>query len=322
MSKNLVSISDLSKEEIEEIFDLTVNLKEGAGHNLPLQGKTLAMIFEKPSLRTRVTFETGMQQLGGNAIYLSPSDIQLGKRESVKDVARNLTRWCNGIMARTFDHNTVEELSRYSTIPVINGLTKREHPCQALADIFTLYELMSPGVQELMSSKTHKLTDPQTHKLTLAYVGDGNNVCHSLLLLCGKLGLEMRVGCPAGYEPDPDIVKESQNGSPEIQIFHDPFETVKGCSAIYTDVWTSMGQEEETLTRKNDFKNFQVNSDLLAHAEKNAWVMHCLPANRGEEITDDVLDGIQSIVLDQAENRLHVQKALLIRLLAKDSKLA
>jgi ornithine carbamoyltransferase len=305
MCKNLVSISDLSKEEIEEIFDLTAKIKEEAVHDLPLQGKTLAMIFEKPSLRTRVTFETGMQQLGGSAIYLSPTDIQLGKRESVKDVARNLARWCDGIMARTFNHNTVEELSRYSTIPVINGLSHREHPCQALADIFTLKEKIS-------RSTNH---ESRITNLSLAYVGDGNNVCHSLLLLCGKLGLEMRVGCPAGYEPDPDIVKESQNGSPEIQIFHDPFEAVKGCSAIYTDVWTSMGQEEETTSRIKDFKNFQVNSNLLAHAKKNAWIMHCLPANRGEEITDDALDGPQSIVLDQAENRLHVQKALLIRLL-------
>ena len=328
MEKDLISISDLTKREVEEIFDLTSRLKHEAANpdspfakpsarrstkdKAPLRGKTLAMIFEKPSLRTRVTFEVGMRQLGGTTIYLSPQDIQLGKRESVKDIARNLSRWCDGLMARTFSHETILELSRYSTIPIINGLSDREHPCQALADIFTLWEKGWAGLKPAP---------------TLAYIGDGNNVCHSLLLLCGILGIPMRVGCPKGYEPDPKIVKKAREsitnhhtrkaGSriTSIHILHDPVEAVKGSDAVYTDVWTSMGQENETETRRKVFRGFQVNTRLLSKAKKDAWFMHCLPAHRGGEVTDEVLDGHQSIVLDQAENRLHVQKAILITLL-------
>ncbi|MCH7761641.1 ornithine carbamoyltransferase [candidate division TA06 bacterium] len=317
MKKDLVSITDLTKIEIEKIFDLTAKQKSGEILDTPLKGKTLTMIFEKPSLRTRVTFETGMTQLGGSAIYLSPSDIQLGKRERVKDVARNLSRWCDGIMARTFAHETVVELSRHATIPVINGLSDREHPCQALGDLFTLKEKVARK-----PNHPSPITD-----LTLAYVGDGNNVCHSLLLLCGILGIQMRVGCPEGYEPDSDILEKARQSNPNtqhpipsIQVFHDPFEAVEGSDVVYTDAWTSMGQEEEAEERKDAFQRFQVNPQLLSKAKQGAWVMHCLPAHVGEEITEEVLDGPQSIVLDQAENRLHVQKAILTTLLKTSEK--
>ena len=319
MKKDIVSITDLTKIEIEKIFDLTAQIKVGAIHELPLQCKTLAMIFEKPSLRTRLTFATGMNQWGGSAIYLSPSDIQLGKRERVKDVARTLSRWCDGIMARTFAHETVVELSRHATIPVINGLSDREHPCQALGDLFTLKEKISqitnpcpePEIAsaEPRNEPTPILPSPSPRpgrrgdqssitNLTLAYVGDGNNVCHSLLLLCGILGIQMRVGCPEGYEPDSDILEKARQSNPNtqhpipsIQVFHDPFEAVEGSDVVYTDVWTSMGQEEEAAERRETFQRFQVNPQLLSKAKQGAWVMHCLPAHVGEEITEEVLDG-------------------------------
>jgi len=253
------------------------------------------MLFEKPSLRTRVTFEAGMTQLGGNAIYL---EGRLGQRESVPDVARNLDRWLDGIMARTFDHQTVIELAEYADVPVINGLSDREHPCQAFADFQTLAERKGP-----------------VHGLKLAYVGDGNNVAHSLFLLAAKIGTHFALACPKGYEPDANLwasaLKSANETGSILTLTHDPIEAVADADAVYTDVWTSMGQEAEAEERKGIFQPYQVNAELVGRAKPDALVMHCLPAHRGEEITADIVDGPQSVVFDQAENRLHAQKAVL-----------
>jgi ornithine carbamoyltransferase len=289
---------------VEEIFRLTAELKsrqKARDLSMPLAGRVLALIFEKPSLRTRVTFEVGMVQLGGHAVYLAPGDIQMGVRESAGDVARNLSRWVDGIVARVFKHATVEELARHASVPVINALSDREHPCEALADFFTLLER---GVA------------PSAFKLT--WVGDGNNVCHSLILLSGLLGSMMTVAAPPGYEPDPGIVATARAGGGRIELVRDPLVAARDADALYTDVWTSMGQEAEAETRRNVFQDYQINQSLLAKAKPGARVMHCLPAHRGEEITDEILDGPQSIVLEQSENRLHVQKAVLLHLLGGD----
>ncbi len=304
--RDLVSIRDLSAEEVWKIFNLAETLKsrtlaEQAQSPL-LAGKTLAMIFEKPSLRTRVTFEAGMTQLGGHAIYLQPSDAKIGERETIADAARNLDRWVQGIMARTFAHKTVVNLAKYAGIPVINGLSDLEHPCQALTDFFTIYE------------KKEDLA-----KVKLAYLGDGCNTCHSLLLLAAKLGASMTAACPEGYEPDTAILTRAQRDAKEtgasISMTNDPFEAVDGANVIYTDVWASMGLEAERQKRIPVFQPFQVNRELVDAAADDVIVMHCLPAHRGEEITDEVLDGPQSVAFDQAENRLHVQKAILALLL-------
>lgn len=300
--RDLLSIRDLSADEVRKVFQVAAMLKglslDEQVRNPVLPGKTLAMIFEKPSLRTRVTFETGMTQLGGHAIYLQPSDIQMGKRETVADTARNLERWVQGIMIRTFGHDIVLELAKYAGVPVINGLSDLEHPCQALADIFTLMEHRG----EVAGSK-------------LAYIGDGCNTCHSLMLLCAKLGIHMTVGCPEGYEPDTAILtsaqREARETGAQISVVNDPFKAVEGANAIYTDVWASMGLEAEAEKRKMVFQPYQVNQQLVDAAADDVKVLHCLPAHRGEEITDEVLDGPRSIVLDEAENRLHVQKAIL-----------
>jgi len=300
---HFLSILDLTRGDVEEIFAAAARLKaeqkRGEPHPL-LQGRTLAMIFEKPSLRTRVSFEVGMFQLGGHTIHLAPETVQLGVRESVSDVAQNLGRWVDGVMARVFRHATVEALARASGVPVINGLSDHEHPCQALADVFTLAE--------------HGF-DPQ--KTRLAFVGDGNNVCHSLVLLAGLLGMTIVVSSPNGFEPDLDVVQRARALGASVELVHVPVEAVRGADAIYTDVWASMGQEAEREKRVRAFQAYQVNRALLAHAKPGARVMHCLPAHRGEEITDDVLDGPQSLALEQAENRLHVQKAVLVRLLGR-----
>lgn len=305
MKKDLLSIKELTPAEIEALCSLAADLKEQQRQRVPhplLLGKSLAMIFEKPSLRTRVTFEVGMAQLGGRALYLVPADIQLGEREAVKDVAKNLERWVDGIMARTFRHETVEELARHATIPVINGLSDLTHPCQILADLFTLRE------------KCAKL-----HGLKVAYIGDGNNVCHSWLHGAGKTGIEFTVACPKGYEPHPDIVasarREADIYGGRIALVHDPRQAAEEADVLYTDVWTSMGQEVESAKRRRDFQGFQVDVSLVRLAKPDALIMHCLPAHRGEEITDEVLDGPHSIVYDQAENRLHLQKAILVTLL-------
>ncbi|PTL36115.1 ornithine carbamoyltransferase [Candidatus Methylomirabilis limnetica] len=305
MTKDLLSIRDLTVLEIDGLFDLAADLKaqqrKGIAHPL-LTGKTLGMIFEKPSLRTRVTFEVGMAQLGGRAIYLAPADIQLGKRETVKDVAKNLERWVDGIMARTFTHQTVEQLARHAAVPVINGLSDRTHPCQILADLFTLREKRGPlrGVK-------------------VAYIGDGNNVCHSWLYGAAKTAIDLTVACPKGYEPDADVVafahQEAEASGGRITLLDDARAAAAGADVLYTDVWTSMGQESEAAKRRRDFQGFQVNATLIGLATPDVLVMHCLPAHRGEEITDEVLDGPHSIVYDEAENRLHVQKAILAKLL-------
>ena len=302
-TEDLISLHDLRVEEVEEILDLAASLKANPGHySDTLSGKTLVMIFEKPSLRTRVTFEAGMTQLGGHAIYLGPADAQVGKRESVPDVARNLERWVDGIMARTFSHQTVVELARYAGIPVINGLSDYSHPCQALADYMTLREVKG-----------------DLRGKTLAYVGDGNNVAHSLLFGGAKLGVNVRVASPPGYEPDAEVVRLAKadaaktGGSVEVMV--DPKAAVKGADAVYTDVWTSMGQEAEAQARKDVFQTYQVNVGLMSAAGEDAIFMHCLPAHRGEEVTDTVADSPASMIFQQAENRLHAQKAVMVLLM-------
>jgi ornithine carbamoyltransferase len=304
--RDLLSIRDLSKDEVFALIDLAMELKklpleEQVAHPI-LPGKSLAMIFEKPSLRTRATFEIGMVHLGGYALYLQPSDIQLGKRESVPDAARNLERWTQGIMARVFAHQTVVDLAKYAKVPVINGLSDVEHPCQALADFQTILE--------------HK---GKLDGLKLTYVGDGNNVCHSLMLLAAKVGMNMSVGCPPRYEPNAGITalahKDAKETGATITVTNDPFEAVADADVIYTDVWASMGQEAETDVRIPIFQPYQVNAKLVKAAKDDAIILHCLPAKRGLEITDDVIDGPQSVVFDEAENRLHIQKAVMAMLM-------
>jgi ornithine carbamoyltransferase len=305
MKKDLISVKDLTTGDIEEIFELTDKLKKNKNKfSNFLAGKTLALIFQKPSNRTRVSFEVGMYQLGGNSFYLAPHEINLGVRESIEDVAKTLSRYVDGIVLRTFEHKNIVEMAKFATIPVINGLSDFSHPCQGLADIYTLREKFK-----------------KTKGITLAYVGDGNNVCHSLLFACAKTGMNMKIGTPKNYEPDKSVlfeakkIAESKNAF--INLFNNPIEAVKNADAIYTDVWASMGREEEAQKRKQIFRDFQVNKNLVKLAKKNCLIMHCLPAHRGEEITDEVIDSPNSIVFDQAENRMHVQKAILIKLLGK-----
>jgi ornithine carbamoyltransferase len=298
--RDLLDLASLSPDELSRLLDLAIRLKSElrAGLEHPyLRGRTLAMIFQKPSLRTRITFETGMAQLGGHAIYLAPQDIGIGERESVKDVARNLSRWVDLIMIRTFAHEICVELAAESTVPVINGLTDLLHPCQLLADLLTLRERFG-----------------DLAGLRIAYVGDGFNLAQSWIEAAALAHFDLRLACPAGYEPRPEFVQRMRQEKLGV-LTRDAVEAVRGADVIYTDTWTSMGQEKEAAQRRRDFKTFQVNRDLLAHARRGAMVMHCLPAHRGEEITDEVLDGPQSLVLDQAENRLHAQKAVMVWLL-------
>jgi len=295
MKKDLIAIKDLSGGEINEIFNLASQLKtKRKTHDKPLKNKTLGLIFEKPSNRTRVSFEVGMIELGGHTIYLGSDEIELGKRESVKDASKVLSRYLDGIVIRTFSHAKFLEFAKNSSVPVINGLTDLLHPCQALSDLFTIKE--KKGLKNI----------------TLSFIGDGNNVLNSLLYGCSKVGIKVNVACPKGYEPAKFILKEV--GS-TVKLFKLAEEAIKGADFIYTDVWTSMGKEKEHKKRLEVFKPFQVNSKLLKLAKKDALIMHCLPAHRGEEITDEVLDSSNSIVVDQAENRLHVQKAILMKLL-------
>ena len=300
MKRDLTSIFDLSREEVYKIFDITRDLKDKQKRDVEhkiLRDKTLAMIFEKPSLRTRVTFETGMTQLGGHAIYLAPADIQLGKRESVSDVAKNLSRWVDIIMARVFSHKHIKELAENASIPVINGLCDLEHPCQILCDLFTILEKKG-----------------DLNKVILTYVGDGNNVCNSFVAASALLGFKMNVATPDGYEPNKDYLKKANN----VKWTNNPIEAVRDADVIYTDVWASMGQESEAEQRKKIFQPFQLNSKLLANVQKKDYlIMHCLPAHRGEEITDEVIDGAHSIVFDQAENRLHIQKGIMVFLCSR-----
>lgn len=301
MKRDLISIADLSREHIESLFALARRLKADRRDGLPhpyLAGKTLAMIFEKPSLRTRVTFEVGMTQLGGAVVYLAPPDIGLGTRESVPDVAQNLSCWVDLIMARTFTHNTVVELAQHATIPVINGLSDLLHPCQILADCLTLIE------------QRGKLDG-----LKVAFVGDGNNVVNSWINAASKFPFAFALACPVGYEPDANVLARARQNGAQVTITQSVEEAVRDADAVYTDVWTSMGQEQESAVRREAFKSYQVNAMVMAQAKNNALVMHCLPAHRGEEITTDVLEGPQSVALDQSENRLHIQKAIMVWLL-------
>ena len=301
--RHFVSLADLTPAELAALLDDTVRLKaaryanESSGATL-LAGLTLAMIFEKPSLRTRLSFEVGMLQLGGRAVYLSPSEVGLGRRESVADVARVVSRMADLVVLRVHAHETIEEFVRHASVPVINGLSDLSHPCQGLTDIFTIREKKG-----------------DLRKVTAAFIGDGNNVAHSLMLAAGLTGLRLRIATPSGYEPHAryvDLARSIGRGTGAvIEIGNDPVAAVRNADVVYTDVWTSMGQEQEYERRRRAFAGFQVNVDLLAHAKPDAIVLHDLPAHRGEEITDDVLDGPRSVVFDQAENRLHAQKALL-----------
>ncbi len=308
MNKDFISIHDLSLYEFHEILDLTVKMKaDPRSFRKALENRVLAMIFQKPSLRTRMTFETGMLQLGGHAIYLSPSDGQVGVRETFYDVGKNLERWVQGIMIRTFAHQNIIDLAAAANIPVINALSDLLHPCQAMADFFTLKE---------------KAGDLAGFKL--AFVGDGNNVCHSLMLAGAKAGATMTVATPSGYGPDPEIIRLAEAGGREtgftLTLTEDPGEAVAGADAVYTDAWASMGQEAEKEARARIFSPYQVNSGLMARAKQGAFFMHCLPAHRGDEVTDEVIDSSASIVFDQAENRLHVQKVIMVLLMGKVEK--
>jgi ornithine carbamoyltransferase len=302
---SLLSIADLSPEQLDGVLTATDLLasahkerRRQFGWDYP---RALAMIFEKPSLRTRVTFDLAMQQLGGLTVVLGPSEIGLGTRESVPDIAHNLERMVDAIMARVFRHEVLVELSENSSVPVINALSDREHPCQTLADLYTLQQ------------KKGKLEG-----LKLAYIGDGNNVLHSLLLGCALSGMTISAACPKGYEPLQEIVDQARKlagDDARIIITTDPSEAVVDADAVYTDVWTSMGQEQEQLARIQAFRSYQVNAELMAKAKPDAIFMHCLPAHRGDEVTNEVVDGPQSVVFDQAENRLHAQKAVLVLLI-------
>ena len=299
--KDLISIHDLSREEVEQILETSqiLKMKQKLGEIYhPLKGKTLGMIFQKSSTRTRVSFEVGMWQLGGYALFLSANDLQLNRGETIADTARNLSRYLDGIMIRTFSHQDVVDLAEYSSVPVINGLTDLLHPCQVLADLFTIKE------------KKQNLKG-----LKLVYIGDGNNMAHSLMFGGAKMGMHVVICSPSGFEPDPEITRlsrvDASKSGATINIEDDPVEAVKTADIIYTDVWASMGMEEEHEERLKSFANYQLNSELLEKGKEDVIVMHCLPAHRGEEITDEVVDGPHSIVFDQAENRLHVQKAIM-----------
>jgi ornithine carbamoyltransferase len=302
-SKDLISINLLSIDEVNLIIEESDKIKKGPRNTDILKGKTLAMIFEKSSTRTRVSFETGIYQLGGIGMYFSSRDLQIGRGETIHDTAKVLSRYADGIMARTFSYQTILDLAKYSSVPVINGLTDYDHPCQVLADLFTIYE------------KKGKLKG-----LTLTYLGDGNNVLHSLIQGCVKVGMNITYSSPGGYKPLQSVVNEANTTAKQtgsiIKNTDDPVEAVENADIIYTDVWVSMGQEEEKEKRLKDLKKYQLNSELLSKAGKDVLVMHCLPAHRGEEITDEVIDGPNSIVFDEAENRLHTQKALMKLLMA------
>lgn len=291
---------DVTDEELCALLDLAADMKRSpAVYSQSLAGRSIALLFEKPSLRTRLTFELAIRQLGGTSVFI---EGLIGGREPLKDVARNLDRWVSGIVARVFAHETVEEMARWSSVPVINALSDRYHPCQALADLLTFREQFGRG-----------------RGLALAFVGDGNNVAHSLLLTAARLGVSVRIGTPPGYEPDAEIVARAAELAAatgcHISTTNDPVEAVSGAHAVYTDVWTSMGQENEAARRRKDFLDYQVNDELLAHARPDAVFMHCLPARRDEEVTDSVIECRRSVVFEQAENRLHTQKALLLMML-------
>ena len=299
--KDLISIAELNSEYINSLVRDAIEMKQDGWRNI-LDRKILGLIFEKPSLRTRVSFEVAMKQLGGTAIYLSPAEVGLGKRESVSDVARVLSRFVDVIAARTFSHNTVMQLAQYASVPVINALSDEEHPCQALADLLTIYEKKG-----------------DFKKLTLAFIGDGNNVTNSLVLAAGLTGMNFRIASPEGFDIKEKYLNMArgfaEENSSEIVCLREPKEAVEGADIVYTDVWTSMGQEEEAERRRKVFAGYQVNENLMKYAREDAIIMHDLPAHYGEEVAEGILDSPQSVVFDQAENRMHAQKTLLVRLL-------
>lgn len=304
-AQDFLSVRDLSQEEILETFSIALDMKaDRAKYAEALKGQALAMIFEKPSLRTRTTFDIGIQQLGGYSLYLSPAEINLGKRESVHDVAKNLERMVQGIMIRTFAHQIVIDMARHASIPIINGLTDYAHPCQAMADYLTVKEVKG-----------------ELKGLKLCYIGDGNNVAHSLMFAGARLGVDVTVACPMGFEPNlvawRHANEDAMASGAKIEVVHDPVAGVKNADVVYTDVWASMGQEQEAAERRRIFLPFQVNEDLMAHAKNDAIFMHCLPAHRGDEVTDGVIDAPNSVVFQEAENRLHAQKAIMYQLMKK-----
>ena len=302
MARHFLSIRDYSWQWIEHIFELSTELKNKLKNGKleqPLRGKTLGMIFAKPSVRTRISFEVGMQQLGGMALYLAADDIQIGSREPISDITRVLSRYVDGIMARLFAHKDIEELARYSSVPVINGLTDLLHPCQVMADLFTIFEYFG-----------------KRRDMKIAFIGDGNNVLNSWLHMASLFPMNLTMSVPEGYEPDKDILQYSREaGLSEITIQRDPMAAAENADVLYTDVWTSMGDYNETDKRQKDFKDYQINAKVLSQAKQKCLVMHCLPAHRGEEITDEVIEGPNSVVFDEAENRLHVQNAILVNLM-------
>jgi ornithine carbamoyltransferase len=301
--KDFISIGDWSSDELNDILSLALSVKANPKKYCQnLEGKALAMIFEKPSLRTRVSFDVGIHQLGGFSIILTRDEINLGKREAVRDVAKNLERMVQGIMIRTFSHQTVVEMAEEACIPVVNGLTDFSHPCQAVADFLTIHEVKG-----------------KVRGVKVAYIGDGNNVAHSLILGAVRFGSHISVATPEGYAADPEVIEWAQKHASEtgskLEFLQDPVQAVKGADVIYTDVWTSMGLEAETAVRKKAFASYQVNDSLVSHAKPDYVFMHCLPAHRGEEVSDSVIDSEHSIVFQQAENRLHGQKAILLSLM-------
>jgi len=301
LKRDFLTLRDLSLKEIEILLKRAAELKSGKdAQKCPLIGKSIGLLFEKASTRTRVSFEAGIYQLGAQAIYMNPKEIQIGRGETIHDTAKVLSRYLDAVVIRTYSHDTIIEFASHASIPVINGLTDLHHPCQALGDVMTILERKR-----------------RIQGICLAYVGDGNNVAHSLIEAAAVTGMKLSLACPKGFEPDPDILSRAlASAKSDITVLKDPKSAVHKADAVYTDVWVSMGQEKDAAKKKRKFKDYQLNSKLLSHAKKDAIVLHCLPAHRGEEITDEVIDGPRRAVFDQAENRLHTQKALLEFLLA------
>lgn len=302
MKKDFISLKDLSSQELANLLNLAKQLKHNPRQASDyLRGKSFALIFQKPSNRTRVSFETGIYHLGGKSIYLAPDDISLGKREPTADIARTLSRYVSGIVARVFHHQDLLDLATYATVPVINALSDKSHPCQAMADMFTVQEVFG-----------------RVKGLKIAYIGDGNNMTNALMVAAAKLGMNMAVATPPGYEPDPGYTAAAKEyaarSGASLLLTNDPKEAVRDAHVVYTDTWVSMGQEEETQKRLKTFQGYQVDKNLMMFADKKAVFLHCLPAHRGQEVAADVIDGPQSVVFDQAENRLHIQKAIMISL--------
>ena len=296
--RDFLAIPDFTTKELEGLFDLADRMRTGKYDKKPLAGKSLAMIFMKSSTRTRVSFEVGTWQLGGHALFLSPRDVQLGRGEPIKDTARVLSRYVDGIMIRTFAHAEVVELAEFATVPIINGLTDLLHPCQILADLLT--------VRQHLGGYAGK---------KIAWIGDGNNMANSWINAAWRLGFELVLACPAGYDPDATILARAQKDNPKIRVVRDPREAADGAHVVNTDVWASMGQEEEQKVREKAFAGYQVDAKLMGAAKKDAIFLHCLPAHRGEEVSEEVLEGPHSRVWDEAENRLHIQKAIMVALM-------